>query len=153
MTSYPVTTQLNNENEAAVIKRILLAEDDLDDQELLIEAIEQLDSHSQFYTVTNGNKAVSFLEKLADDQLPALIILDYNLPEINGGQILQILNTHQRYQAIPKVVWSTSNSPFYQTQCLELGAKAYLVKPSDLVSIQNMARQMLAFCDTDTSSQ
>jgi CheY-like chemotaxis protein len=149
MSSYSALTAPPIENPAPGAKRILLAEDDLDDQELLIEAIEHVDAHFQVYTINNGNKTISFLEKLEDDQLPSLIILDYNLPEVNGGQILQILNANLRYKPIPKVVWSTSNSPLYKTQCLELGAKAYMVKPSDINSIQNMAQQMLAFCNSD----
>ena len=130
-------------------KLIFLAEDDLDDQELLIEAFTNLDTETEIFTIANGNKAIGLLEKMADNQLPNLIILDYNLPEVNGGQILEILQKDQRYHPIPKVIWSTSNSPMYQSQCLSLGARAYLVKPSDIKGIQNMAQQMLSFCKTE----
>lgn len=126
---------------------ILLAEDDLDDQEFLTDAFATLNTDLKVHGITNGNKAIGFLQELDDTQLPKLIILDYNLPEMNGAEILQALLQEERYRVIPKIVWSTSNSPNYQTKCLELGAKAYLVKPSDVAGIESMARQMLAYCN------
>lgn len=130
-------------------KTILLAEDDLDDQELLIEAMRNLSTSVQIKTVTNGNKAISFLKELAPEAFPQLIVLDYNLPEVNGAEILSFLQQNPRFNVIPKIVWSTSNSALYRTQCMELGANAYLVKPSDFSAIESMARQMLELCNND----
>jgi CheY-like chemotaxis protein len=124
---------------------IFLAEDDMDDQELLIDAMSQYDGNLTFQTVTNGKQAIVLLGSLPHNSLPSLIILDYNLPELNGAQILEMLNHQERFQPIPKVVWSTSNSELYKNRCLALGAKAYFVKPSDLTGIQNLAKEMLAF--------
>lgn len=128
---------------------IFLAEDDLDDQEFLTDAFATLNTNLKVHGITNGNKAIGFLQELDDAQLPKLIILDYNLPEMNGAEILQALMQEERYHTIPKIVWSTSNSPNYQTKCLELGAKAYLVKPSDVAGIESMAKQMLAYCNSE----
>ena len=151
MNSYIIAAEASKEKTTTEPKLIFLAEDDLDDQELLIEAFTNLDTKAEIFTIANGNKAIGFLEKMPDNQLPHLIILDYNLPEVNGGQILEILQKDQRYHTIPKVIWSTSNSPMYQSQCLSLGAKAYLVKPSDINGIQNMAQQMLSYCISETA--
>jgi CheY-like chemotaxis protein len=74
--------------------------------------------------------------------------LDYNLPEVDGAQLLGLLTGKKRYDEIPKIVWSTSNSPLYRRLCLEMGAKAYFVKPNDLKGIQTLAKEMLAFCGT-----
>lgn len=126
---------------------IFLAEDDIDDQSLLIEALTTHAESLKIHTATNGKKAAIFLEALADSSLPCLIVLDYNLPEIDGGELLQILSSIERFHAIPKVVWSTSNSPKYQQICLQLGAKAYFVKPNDVDGIQKLAKEMLSFCD------
>lgn len=127
---------------------ILLAEDDIDDQELLTDAINNLDSSIKVYAISNGNKAVAYLEALKDEALPQLIVLDYNLPEMNGEEILEKLSKNKRYDIIPKIVWSTSNSALYKTKCLQLGAKAYMVKPSDFSGIEDLAKQMLEFCTT-----
>ena len=125
---------------------IFLAEDDVDDQELLIEAFSQLDNSITVTAINNGKKALSFLEDLSSDDNPCLIVLDYNLPELSGAEILERLNKMKRYEDVTKVVWSTSNSPVYEQICLDLGAKAYLVKPNDISGISRLAQLMLQMC-------
>ena len=127
---------------------IFLAEDDVDDQELLIEAFTIQSQSLKIHTATNGKKAALFLDELSDDALPCLIVLDYNLPEVDGAQLLELLTSKSRYDDIPKVVWSTSNSPMYRKLCLQMGAKAYFVKPNDIKGIHNLAKEMLEFCGT-----
>ncbi|MDB5191077.1 MAG: hypothetical protein JWQ96_640 [Segetibacter sp.] len=125
---------------------IVLADDDLDDQELLIEAIKDINPKIELVTISNGNKAISFLSNLPDGVIPTLIVLDYNLPEANGSDILQSLLQNPKFDSVPKVIWSTSNSPVYKKACLALGADAYLVKPSDVAGIQDLAQHMLDMC-------
>lgn len=128
-------------------RSIFLAEDDIDDQELLIEALLQLDSTLQIHVEDSGEKAVAYLQKLTQEQTPCLIILDYNLPKVNGQQILALLKQEEQFNTVKKLVWSTSNSPQYEQRCLEEGALAYLVKPSDLSGISSIAQIMLRYCD------
>ena len=125
---------------------IFLAEDDIDDQELIVEAFNKIDKGVNVKVVNNGKKALDFLENLSPDQSPCLIILDYNLPQLSGAEILARLNQSKRFDDVIKVVWSTSNSPVYKQICLELGAKAYWVKPSDISGIQQLAQRMLQMC-------
>ncbi|MCU7549058.1 response regulator [Chitinophagaceae bacterium LB-8] len=125
---------------------IFLAEDDIDDQELLIEALTSLDDTIEVHVVNNGKKAVSYLEELPDNKKPCLIVLDYNLPEMNGADILNRINTIEKLHPVTKVIWSTSNSPVYEKICTELGAKAYFVKPTDFYGIEKIARIMLQLC-------
>jgi CheY-like chemotaxis protein len=131
---------------------VFLAEDDIDDQELLIEALTGYVPAMKIRTAANGKKAMTELLSLGDHALPCLIILDYNLPEVNGGEILKQLSAETRFHSVPKVVWSTSNSPLYRQICLDLGARAYFVKPSDIKGIGQMAQEMLVFCDLVPSS-
>ena len=125
---------------------IFLAEDDIDDQELLIEAFAHFDDSISVKVVNNGKKALSFLESLSTDQSPCLIVLDYNLPELSGAEILQKLNHSKVFDDVTKVVWSTSNSPVYESVCMALGAKAYLVKPNDISGMNKLAELMLQMC-------
>ena len=125
---------------------IFLAEDDIDDQELLVEAFNKIDKEVSVKIENNGKRALSFLEGLPPDESPCLIVLDYNLPELSGAEILTRLNELKRFEDITKVVWSTSNSPVYEKICLELGARAYLVKPSDISGIYLLAQRMLQLC-------
>jgi CheY-like chemotaxis protein len=126
---------------------VFLAEDDIDDQELLIEALTGYVPAMRIHTAANGKKAMTELLGLNDGALPCLIILDYNLPEVNGGEILKQLSAEPRFHPVPKVVWSTSNSPLYRQICLDLGARAYFVKPSDIKGIERLAQEMLVYCD------
>jgi CheY-like chemotaxis protein len=125
---------------------VFLAEDDADDQEMLIEMMKAEDERLRFLTATTGSKAVDMLKKVADDELPCLVVLDYNLPEMSGAEILAKLADEPRYKEIVKVVWSTSNSPVYQKKCMELGAHSYIVKPTGIAGIKDIAKQLTALC-------
>lgn len=125
---------------------IFLAEDDIDDQDFLKEAILSIDPSIELVIFSSGLKFIRSISELHETLLPALIILDYNIPEINGAEILEELKKNKRYATIPKIVWSTSDSELYRQSCLTHGANIYLVKPSSMSGIHNMAKQMLDFC-------
>ena len=126
-------------------KFILLGEDDIDDQEILEEIFSTVDSNCSLQFFNNGKKVLSHLES-SKDNLPCLIVLDFNMPELNGADILKILSQDQRYHKIPKIIWSTSDAPVFRSMCLELGASDYLVKPSKITALQNMVKHMLTYC-------
>ncbi|TMI86004.1 MAG: response regulator [Bacteroidetes bacterium] len=127
-------------------KFILLGEDDPDDQEMLKDVFTAIDTAFVLFFVNNGSEVLSALGKLKDDQMPCLIILDYNMPGLSGADILRELGTNERYKNIPKVVWSTSGSEKFRSVCLELGAVDYVLKPTDVVELEEIARYMLSLC-------
>ncbi|HEU4901156.1 MAG TPA: response regulator [Flavisolibacter sp.] len=127
-------------------RTIFLAEDDVDDQEFLEDALRSIDPHVRLVSFTSGARFIQHLEKTADDQLPGLIILDYNIPEINGAEILKYLNESSRYNDIHKIIWSTSNSSLYIKTCIDLGAKDYVIKPSSVAGIKEIAEKILGWC-------
>ena len=125
---------------------ILLGEDDADDQEMLKEVFASIDDAFVLFFVNNGKEILSALEKLKDDQMPCLIVLDYNMPGLNGADILRELSMNERYKNIPKVVWSTSTSEKFKKICLELGAIDYVIKPNNIKDLEEVARFMLSLC-------
>jgi CheY-like chemotaxis protein len=125
---------------------ILLADDDIDDQELLTEALIKISPNIYIHSVNNGPKAISFLNSLPGNISPCLIVLDYNLPEVNGSEVLDMINDVKKYHSVTKVVWSTSNSPVFKKECMDRGAKAYLVKPSNVAGINDVAHLLLKLC-------
>lgn len=128
-------------------KFILLGEDDVDDEELLREVFSSADPSYSLVFVNNGKKVVSTLGEMATNgNFPCLIVLDYNIPTLNGAEVLQELKKDKRFNNIPKIIWSTSNSDTYRTHCLELGASDYLIKPSNMQTLTELARYMLSFC-------
>ena len=127
-------------------KFILLGEDDPDDQEMLKEVFSAIDNSFILFFVNTGKEVLSALEKLQDGQLPCLIVLDYNMPGLNGADILKEIGKNDRYKDIPKVVWSTSGSDKFKKICLELGAVDYVIKPSNSKELEKIARYMLSIC-------
>jgi CheY-like chemotaxis protein len=128
-------------------KLILIGEDDLDDQEFLKEIFISIDTSFTLIFASNGPQVLTLLEKIEDVQLPCLIVLDYNMPGSNGAEILKELKTNSRYDAIPKIIWSTSRSDTYKDICLELGANDYLVKPSNVTDLVDICKYMLSSCN------
>jgi len=124
---------------------ILLAEDDDDDVELLMNFLRDLPESPEVMVLNKGDKVISFFENISENQLPRLIILDYNLPTVSGYEILSALAEDKKYLSIPKIVWSTSGSSHFETQCLARGAAAYFVKPSDLMGFKTFAQNLLQF--------
>ena len=122
---------------------ILLAEDDIDDQEMLIEAIREQDASVEFLVANTGSKALNLLKNIDESKIPSLILLDYNLPEISGAEILMRLKDIHKYENVVKVVWSTSNSLVYQKKCMELGAFSYIVTPNGIEEVKNIAKTII----------
>ena len=133
-------------NQELPSKFILLGEDDADDQEMLKEVFASIDASFVLFFVSNGGEILSALEKLKDDQMPCLIVLDYNMPGLNGADILRELGTNERYKRIPRIVWSTSTSEKFKKLCLELGAADYVIKPNNVNDLEKIARYMLSLC-------
>jgi CheY-like chemotaxis protein len=130
----------------AVNKLVLIGEDDLDDQELFREIFSSIDTKLDLQFVSNGAGVISFIENCEEHRLPCLIILDYNMPELSGADILELLQKNNRCKDIPKIIWSTSGSEMFKKRCLELGASAYIIKPSSVSDLKEIATHMLSFC-------
>ena len=126
-----------------ITRTIFLAEDDPDDQEFLQEALLAIDPSVHLVSFSNGLKFLDQLNNTPDEALPGLIILDYNIPEINGAEILAQLNQNNRYAGINKIIWSTSGSDRFKKSCLDLGAKDYLIKPTSLSGIKEIAEKFV----------
>ena len=142
----------SHQNEKKLIEKplsskfILLGEDDIDDEELLKELFSSVDDSFKLTFINNGRLLIEHLDTLSDNQLPCLLILDYNMPELNGADILEILKTRDRYANIPKIIWSTSGTETYRKKCLDLGAEDYIIKPSRVSELVQAIKHMISYC-------
>ena len=127
-------------------KYILCGEDDKDDEDFLHETFTNVDPSYTLVFVNNASKLLHMLRLVPDSGLPCLILLDYNMPEMNGAEILGEIKQQLRYEKIPKVIWSTSGSSIFRERCIELGANDYLTKPSSVNEMIALARHILSFC-------
>jgi len=132
-------------------KQILIGEDDIDDQEILEEIFLSIDPSLNVTFINDGEKIVSYLQNASSEDLPGLMILDYNMPHLNGAEILKSIQQDQRVKNIPKIIWSTANAAGFKNICLQLGACEYLVKPSSFTELKSMIRGMLSFYEAKVS--
>lgn len=124
---------------------ILIADDDDEDLELIEEAILNFEPNVKLHKVNDGKAVLEYLEELQDHMLPDLIVLDYNMPQMKGSEVLTQLNGHDRYHGVPKVILSTSSTPFYIDECKSKGAAEYFVKPNTQRELDVLAERMLSF--------
>lgn len=129
------------------LKTIVLAEDDEDDQEIIMMAIRKLDPYRQFHIANNGREVVNYLSLLKEEELPCLIVLDLNMPVLNGLQTLEELNKNVKYSNIPKVIFTTSDSEEDKRKCLQHGAADYVVKPANMNDVVRSINNIIAHCD------
>jgi CheY-like chemotaxis protein len=127
-------------------KIILVADDDSEDQEMLGDAISDIDPKAKAEMVFNGREAVEYLEKCFDNDLPCAIILDYSMPHLNGAEVLAVLCKNPRFDSIPKFVWSTSSSKVYIDQCRKYGALNYFIKPDKTDKLYSLVKEILEAC-------
>lgn len=112
-----------------MIKKFFLADDDPDDQELFLEALQLIDNRSECETAFNGQEA---LQKLLHGRkpLPDFIFLDLNMPGMNGTQCLAEIKKHETLQHIPVIIYSTSSDNKDIEDTLQYGAAYFLQKPN-----------------------
>ncbi len=144
----PLNPAIQSNRPVTPAKQILFGEDDPDEEEFLKEIFFALDPNLSLLFYNSGKKLLASIEKIPDEELPGLIVLDYNMPELNGAEILKELKRNQRYESIPKIIWSTSGSEHYKNLCLDSGAQEYVIKPSSVGELESVARHLLSYCST-----
>lgn len=125
-------------------RKIVLVEDDPDDRELFKTFLSSRNDISLVESVGNGMELIKFLEKVeVDHELPELIVLDQNMPMMNGKQTLAFLKQHHRYSRIPAVIYSTYADTNLIVDCKTLGARIVATKPIDEQGYQKMMDDFL----------
>jgi len=109
---------------------VILVDDDEDDRFLFQQAFRAYTPNYLLQALENG---VELFQHLEDSlALPALIILDLNMPLLDGFEVLSRLRTHPTYCLIPIVILTTSDAETDRRRAQELGANRFLTKPPSL---------------------
>jgi CheY-like chemotaxis protein len=125
-------------------KKILLADDDADDREILERVLGRKDDIMLLPSAQNGREVIDFLDRIPSySQLPDLIILDHNMPKMNGTETLEILKGNPRYESISIVIYSTHSDLRLTQKCIALGAAMVLTKPSTMLEYEATISQFL----------
>lgn len=116
------------------VAEFLIVEDDPDDVILLRDALSRCAFPRQLHFVSNGQQAVHFLQKKNEfgwAPRPDLVLLDLNMPVMNGLEVLAAIKQDSSLRDIPVVIASTSDVEEERQCALDLGAEAYIVKNPD----------------------
>ena len=107
--------------------KILLIEDDMIEVMKLNRVVSSLAIKHQITEANNGEEALKILEDKTS--LPDIILLDLNMPKINGIEFLSILKKDKELQHIPTVILTTSNHQKDLIECYRIGVSGYILKP------------------------
>lgn len=124
---------------------ILLVDDDVDDLMLLREAIEELDNVI-ISECRDGRSALNFLrEKQKKNHLPCLIVLDINMPLLDGKELLAIIKSDPDLKKLPVIVFTTSSNKEDINYCAQFDVQL-LTKPFNVNKLKEMAKKMISYC-------
>ena len=122
---------------------LLMADDDHDDQILLQEALKENNISNSICFVENGEELIEFLNKTGKFEgeecfTPGLILLDLNMPKMDGRSALKLIKADPELRKIPIVVLTTSRADTDILECYDLGVNSFISKPvnfQDLVEV------------------
>jgi len=122
---------------------ILWADDDYDDLQMMREVLAKKNRDFKIEEVHNGREALDFLEQ--SSELPCLIILDINMPVLDGKETLSILKNTEKYNNIPVVMFTTSESELDKIYCSRLNTEM-VTKPPTFNTLTTVVEKLLNFC-------
>lgn len=121
-----------------------MAEDNPADVFLIREALRHNGIECLVSTVENGEKAARFVRREGEfigAPTPHLIVLDLNLPRLDGSEILEIIRATPELSRIPVVILTSSDAPKDRARAASLGANSYLRKPSNLDEFMSIGQE------------
>ncbi|MGC4095932.1 MAG: response regulator [Nitrospira sp.] len=127
---------------------LLLVEDNQGDVEMIKLAFRDGTPTCHIWVANDGMEALDFLHKrgkFTDAPMPQLILLDLNMPRMDGKQFLEVVKAEAELKAIPIVMLTSSQSPSDIKACYERHASCYVVKPFDVQEFSDTVQQVVKF--------
>ncbi|MEP7106475.1 MAG: response regulator [Ferruginibacter sp.] len=121
--------------------RILLVEDDKDDQALFCEALSCVQPALSCQIANNGVEALDLIRQLPPFDI---IFMDLNMPKMNGFECLKYLKDSPLFKHIPVIIISTSSHQFEIERCKQLGAAMYFTKPASFKELFDKLKNVLS---------
>ncbi len=130
--------------------RILLVEDDPNDVELTLTALDEYNLANEVVVATDGEQALDYLYHRGKfmrrtPENPAVLLLDLKLPKVDGLEILQHIKADEKLKMIPVVVLTSSREEKDMVASYKLGVNAYVVKPVDFHEFVNAIKELGVF--------
>jgi len=125
---------------------IIFADDDADDLELITGFFKLYNQNINVLEFKDGKEVLKFLDDFAINAMPILIVLDINMPRLNGRETLAAIRKNPNYQFIPVVIYTTSSSNVDEDFCRQLGA-SWVSKSSTVEGVKQVAKVLAEFCE------
>lgn len=139
-------------NSFAKTNTILWADDDADDLLLMKDILSQTDHQFEIVEVTNGREALSYLHKSKEaGHLPCLIILDINMPVMDGKETLAEIKRNDSFKNLPVVVFTTSNSELDKLFCKRMKVEL-VTKPPSYNMLEKTVLDIVGLCNKEVAS-
>ncbi|WP_291008735.1 response regulator [Hydrogenophaga sp.] len=125
------------------IAPILLVEDNPMDLDLTLRAFRKKQFANEILIARDGEEALAYFPRWeGGEALPAVILLDINLPKVNGLEVLRQLKEHERFRRIPVVVLTSSREDRDLKAAYDLGVNSYIEKPVNFNKFIEVAEQI-----------
>jgi CheY-like chemotaxis protein len=120
---------------------ILVVDDDMVDVMTIRRALKELHVTNRVDHAQHGEAALSWLEESPSNR-PAIILLDLNMPVMNGIEFLQVVKQHASFKSIPVIMLTTSEEQKDKMRSFDLGVAGYMSKPVDYLHFVEMMRSI-----------
>jgi CheY-like chemotaxis protein len=119
---------------------ILIVDDDTDDREIIRDAFASVYEGTEYLQVESGEQLMEYLHRLKPVEFPSLVLLDLNMPGMDGRDALREIKSSERLRVIPVAVFTTSSSPRDRQTAYALGANCFITKPDTFNKLVELAR-------------
>ncbi|MEA5471724.1 response regulator [Spirulina sp. 06S082] len=136
---------------ATLEKILLVAEDSDEDFVVLQRLMKQFQVQTSVYRCVDGDEVLDFLcqegeyENSPTVPRPAAILLDLNLPGLDGRELLEQLKQDENFKTIPIIIFTTSSNPEDIEWCYQQGANGYLIKPVNALELRKTIRSFVEY--------
>ncbi|HLF92466.1 MAG TPA: response regulator [Planctomycetota bacterium] len=132
------------------LERILLAEDNPQDVELTLAALEDIHLANEVVVVNDGAEALDYLHRRGKHSLrgggdPAVVLLDLKMPKVDGLEVLRQVRGDPAHKSLPIVIMTSSREESDLIESYRLGVNAYVVKPVDFAKFAESVKRVGLF--------
>jgi CheY-like chemotaxis protein len=124
-------------------KTIFIVDDDPDDRQIILDSFLENTALIDYIFIENGEQLMDTLHNATPEDLPALILLDLNMPGLPGLQALKEIKNHPGFRQIPTVVLTTSQLPKDMDLSYKFGANCFLQKPETYTELVEITHSLL----------
>jgi CheY-like chemotaxis protein len=133
---------------AHVLPLVLVIEDSDEDYEALERAFRQSSVETKLHRCKTGKQALEYLEQCLFTEpacFPAFILLDLNLPGVDGRRVIQMIKQDARLQSIPVIILTTSNYAKDVEECYRLGVNSYIIKAMNVQRFKDTMQTLIQY--------